>query len=80
MAYNKHNWESNELITEVSLNHMEQGIFDAYNRAERQIDDIIENSESLKQLIGERINNFLFSVDKEEEKISFKLIDQNNQN
>lgn len=33
MTYEKHDWQSGEVITEALLDHMEQGIYDANTRA-----------------------------------------------
>ena len=75
MAYNKHDWKPNELITEALLDHMEQGIYDAYNRAERSIDDILKESPELKLELKKRIQNFVFEIDEENKKLILKLVD-----
>ena len=78
MAYNKHDWKPNELITEALLDHMEQGIYDAYNRAERNIEDIIDNNPEFNQRLRERIQDFVFEIDEENKKLIFKLVDNGN--
>lgn len=75
MAYDKHDWKPNELITEALLDHMEQGIYDAYNRAERSIDDILKESPELKLELKKRIQDFVFEIDEENKKLILKLVD-----
>ena len=76
--YQKHEWQENELITSVNLNHMEKGIEDAYKRADRQIDEIVNNSEVLTELLYEKMKNFSFEISEEEQKLIFKITNSEN--
>lgn len=75
-GYEKHDWLSNELITAAKLDHMEKGIEDAYFRTERQITEIVDNSEELTDMLADRISDFLVEIKQEEEKLIFKLLDK----
>lgn len=76
-TYEKHDWEPHEVITEALLDHMEQGIYDANNKALQQVNHIIQNSEEVEDLIKKRTSNFLFSVDREEQTLIFEFAEQN---
>ena len=78
--YEKHEWVPEELITEAKLNHMENGIEDAYNRAERHITTIIDNSEDLTQMLKDRITDFIVEIDQEENKLIFKTLENTEEN
>ena len=73
--YQKHEWYENELITSANLNHMEEGIEDAFKRSDRQIMEIIDNSEVLTEALYNRLSDFLFEIDEEEQKLIFKITD-----
>ena len=71
--YQKHVWQENELITSTVLNHMEEGIEDAYKRTDRQIIEIINNSEVLTELLYNKMQNFSFEINEDEEILIFKI-------
>ena len=71
--YQKHIWQENELITSTNLNHMEEGIEDAYKRTDRQIIEIINNSEVLTELLYNKMQNFSFEINEDGEILIFKV-------
>ena len=77
MAYNKKTWVANELITAAGLNRMEQGIEDAYLRAENWLE---ENNEALiNELRNNIITHYAFTIDVQNETLIFNIIENQNE-
>ena len=72
-VYQKHNWQSNELIREESLNHMEEGIYQAYNKAKQTAADILNSQEELTNIIQQMITNYSFSIDENNHTLKFNI-------
>lgn len=77
MAYFRNIWEPEEIITAAKLNRMEDGIEDSYLRAERNIEEIIHSGE-LEDLLKNLINNYMVSIDQQNNKLIFKFRNTNN--
>lgn len=71
MAFNKKTWVANELITAEGLNRMEQGIEDAYLRAENWLET---NSAGLDELVRNIIEDYNFTIDVQNETLIINTI------
>ena len=76
--YQKHEWQEGELITSAGLNHIEEGIKEAHIKANKQVEEIINDNNLILEEISNKLKDFLVEIDEEEETLIFKITNNEN--
>ena len=77
-AYIPHDWASNELITETQLNHIEQGIKNADEKAALQIKEITKDNTNFIDLVKQVLNTLEYSVNVNNKTLMINVVQKNN--